>query len=324
VNARVLAAVVVSMCACGRTSLFDAVAALSVEPGSLRFGTIAVGHNSRAPLTILSIGDIEATVGALRLQGDVTGDFKIPGDPALPMHLPPGAALEVQVSFAPSAAGDASATLAIESDADVGELAVPLSGTGTTPCSETTDAFCARFGGCGSVSGVDRCGVARTADCGSCPVQDMPDPNCSEDDAAFCKRLGKNCGEVSSIDACGELRRVRCGPTAADGSNGSLVLDVPDGCINDSGESAAGDSLEVYCVDDVMRFCLSGEMCPWRGGLAPPTESTCSPSGLLDPEMATIFMQGDCRQGLDAAAVCCYPNGVAVLSQTSCPSNPPP
>jgi hypothetical protein len=264
------------------------------------------------------------------------------------VRLPPGASLTVEVSFSPSVAGDVTAALAIESDSEMPELVVPLSGAGAVPCSETNDDFCLRVGGCGGVSGVDRCGVARTADCGSCPrVPENPDPKpspkpnptpapipipdppdaglgCTEDDATFCQRLGKNCGDVTGLDVCGKSRTASCGLSPDAGSTNALVLDVPDQCVNDTGITAVGDSLEVYCQDNVMRFCLSGESCPWRDGTSPPTDSTCSPSGLWGPAMATIFNEPQCRQSLDVGAVCCYPNGVAVLSQTmNCPADPP-
>jgi hypothetical protein len=44
-----------------------------------------------------------------------------------------------------------------------------------------------------------------------------------------------------------------------------LVATVPDDCMDDGGVNGVGDTLEVYCVHKVARFCLSGEDCPWRG-----------------------------------------------------------
>jgi hypothetical protein len=333
-----------SLCACTRSDLADGVAALGVDPTSLQFGMVAVGFPVTAPVTILSTGDVPATVQSVWVRGDESRDFTMPGGAFEPVRLAPGASLKVEISLGPSAAGDVEATLAIESDAEMPELIVPLSGTGTVPCSETNADFCARVGGCGAVTGVDRCGVARTADCSSCPrIPEPPGPKptpkpkpaphvnppdagpgCTEDDAAFCKRLGKNCGDVTALDLCGNSRTASCGPSVPAGSSNALVLDVPDDCINDTGITAVGDSLEVYCLDNVMRFCLSGESCPWRDGTSPPTDSTCSPSGLWNPAMASIFTQPECRQGLDVATVCCYPNGVALLTQMmDCPATPP-
>jgi hypothetical protein len=62
------------------------------------------------------------------------------------------------------------------------------------------------------------------------------------------------------------------------------IATIPDECMDDGGAGAAGDSLEVYCVNHLARFCLSGEACPWRDG-APATDdgATCSRSGLDDP-----------------------------------------
>ena len=43
-----------------------------------------------------------------------------------------------------------------------------------------------------------------------------------------------------------------------------LIHVVSDECMHDGGNSAVGDSLEVYCHLGTARFCLSGEECPWR------------------------------------------------------------
>ncbi|MEZ4406047.1 MAG: hypothetical protein R3A52_06195 [Polyangiales bacterium] len=59
-----------------------------------------------------------------------------------------------------------------------------------------------------------------------------------------------------------------------------LVANIPDGCIDDGGASAGGDALQVYCVNGISRFCLSGEACPWRSGQVTADTQTCSRSGL--------------------------------------------
>jgi len=60
-----------------------------------------------------------------------------------------------------------------------------------------------------------------------------------------------------------------------------LVATVPDECMDDGGGTSINDSLEVYCVSGLARFCLSGEDCPWRNG-SPATAdgATCSRAGL--------------------------------------------
>jgi hypothetical protein len=82
------------------------------------------------------------------------------------------------------------------------------------------------------------CGKSRTAVCGTCT---MPQTcggggvvnvcGCTETDAAFCTRLGKNCGSVSAPDKCGVARTVAsCGTCAS-----------PQTC-NTHGLTAVGDS----------------------------------------------------------------------------------
>jgi hypothetical protein len=40
---------------------------------------------------------------------------------------------------------------------------------------------------------------------------------------------------------------------------------IPDPFINDNGDSGVGDNLEFFCRGGMYRFCLSHEVCPWRG-----------------------------------------------------------
>jgi hypothetical protein len=66
-----------------------------------------------------------------------------------------------------------------------------------------------------------------------------------------------------------------------------VIHTIPDGCMDDGGRSAGGDSLQVYCVNGVARFCLSGESCPWRSGSNPGDTVTCSRGGLGSDYMAS-------------------------------------
>lgn len=68
-----------------------------------------------------------------------------------------------------------------------------------------------------------------------------------------------------------------------------LILTVPDACVDDYGSSSSGDSLEVYCFAGIVRFCLSGEACPWRGATSASDSKNCVTSGLpSDGHMATV------------------------------------
>jgi hypothetical protein len=71
-------------------------------------------------------------------------------------------------------------------------------------------------------------------------------------------------------------------------SGEGLIYVVPDECINDGGFSAGGDSLELYCCADTVRFCLSGEACPWREGCVD-QDTTCSRAGLESDYLANAW-----------------------------------
>lgn len=59
---------------------------------------------------------------------------------------------------------------------------------------------------------------------------------------------------------------------------------LPDSEIDDGGGSGSRDGLEGFCVRGILRFCLTGEACPWRGGATTTDDlQTCSPAGLAGP-----------------------------------------
>ena len=103
-------------------------------------------------------------------------------------------------------------------DVDPQDTSVPPECT-----SESNATFCSRLGkNCGSVSGTDNCGAARTATCGTCTSPQTcggggtanvcGSPACtSESNATFCTRLAKNCGSVTGTDNCGNSRTAGCG-----------------------------------------------------------------------------------------------------------------
>ncbi len=59
---------------------------------------------------------------------------------------------------------------------------------------------------------------------------------------------------------------------------------LPDSDIDDGGGTGSRDGLEGFCVRGILRFCLTGEACPWRGGATTTDDlQTCSPAGLVGP-----------------------------------------
>lgn len=70
------------------------------------------------------------------------------------------------------------------------------------------------------------------------------------------------------------------------------IFVVPDPCMHDGGIDAVDDSLEIYCVHKIARFCLSGETCPWRNTTSCDEEDddrTCSRAGLTTKYMANAW-----------------------------------
>jgi len=63
-------------------------------------------------------------------------------------------------------------------------------------------------------------------------------------------------------------------------SGAGLIHTINDACMDDGGQSSAGDNLEVYCANGIPRFCLSGEYCPWRSVASANPAQTCSTDGL--------------------------------------------
>lgn len=77
-------------------------------------------------------------------------------------------------------------------------------------------------------------------------------------------------------------------------SGQGLIQRIHDGCMHDYGTSASGDSLEIYCFGGAKRFCLSGELCPWRNQRSAACSAmfelaTCSMGGLSGKEMADAW-----------------------------------
>jgi hypothetical protein len=81
----------------------------------------------------------------------------------------------------------------------------------------------------------------------------------------------------------------RCESLACTGSG--LIHVISDGCINDGGGSSGGDAVQVYCVNNIARFCLSGEACPWRSSPTFDDGSTCERSGLGSDYMANAWCE---------------------------------
>jgi hypothetical protein len=100
---------------------------LSANPASLAFGSVQVGSSANLSETLTNSGGTAVTIS----QANVTGTgFSISGL-TLPTTLNPTQSVTFTATFTPTAAGAASGTLAIVSNASNSPLNIALSGTGT-------------------------------------------------------------------------------------------------------------------------------------------------------------------------------------------------
>ena len=109
-------------------------AGISVTPGSASFGSVVTGNIGSQTIQIKNSGNANLTIS----QAAVTGTgFSVSGM-TLPTTLMPGQSGNMTVQYAPQAAGSASGTVSIVSNAPNSPATVGLSGTGTTATSTMT------------------------------------------------------------------------------------------------------------------------------------------------------------------------------------------
>lgn len=99
---------------------------LSASPGSVSFGSVAVGSNGQQTVTLTNSGNASATISAIAPTG--TG-FSITGL-ATPVTLAANQTATFTAQFAPTTSGSASGSVTITSTANNSTLAIPLSGSG--------------------------------------------------------------------------------------------------------------------------------------------------------------------------------------------------
>ena len=102
--------------------------ALGSNPTALSFGDVTVGHNQLLSLTISNSGASSVTISQVQISGNAFTQSGI----TAPLTLDPGTNVTMSVTFTPTAAGNATGTLTLTSNASNPTLTVALSGTGTT------------------------------------------------------------------------------------------------------------------------------------------------------------------------------------------------
>jgi hypothetical protein len=137
-------------------------------------------------------------------------------------------------------------------------------------CEPQTDAeFCAEAGkNCGSYSGNDNCGAARTANCGTCASANETcgggDPGeanvcgCNpESQSDFCERLGVCGAAVTDNDICGDEVTFDCSAVAC---LGQLSCDNNEEC---SCTDCSACDTGTRCIkgDDTYGTCNAGNQC---------------------------------------------------------------
>ncbi|MDP3216541.1 MAG: hypothetical protein Q8S73_20700, partial [Deltaproteobacteria bacterium] len=177
-------------------------------------------------------------------------------------------------------------------------------GSAATGCETSTSTSLAHCGACGRActTGPNATAACAGGDCTAVCASNYG--NCDGVVANGCetdlRTSAANCGACgrTGVEVCDGVDNdcdglvdegfsaLGCVPLACTGAG--LIQTIPDGCVNDGGGSAGGDSLQVYCSGGIARFCLSGEQCPWRSGLTTAPTVTCSRSGLASDFMARV------------------------------------
>jgi hypothetical protein len=100
-----------------------------LQTAGVDFGNVTVGTTGTQTVVITNIGNASANISGATVSG---GGFNYVG-PALPLTLSSGQSVNLTVTFAPSAAGTATGTLSLSTNANVTPNTIPLTGTGVLP-----------------------------------------------------------------------------------------------------------------------------------------------------------------------------------------------
>jgi ASPM-SPD-2-Hydin domain-containing protein/centrosomal CEP192-like protein/parallel beta helix pectate lyase-like protein len=99
---------------------------ISVLPGSLAFGSVAVGSSGKQSLTVSNPGSAPLSITAANATGAGFGTVGL----SLPLTVAAGGSGTIPVDFAPATSGSVTGTLSLASNAPTSPTAITLSGTG--------------------------------------------------------------------------------------------------------------------------------------------------------------------------------------------------
>ena len=107
-----------------------------LTPGvnSLSFGSVGVSAKSLLTLSLTNTGTGDVTISQISVTG---AGYSLSGL-SLPATVAPGQSITLSVTFAPTAAGSATGTLSVSSNASGSPLAIALAGTGVTSTYQLT------------------------------------------------------------------------------------------------------------------------------------------------------------------------------------------
>src|SRR5208282_3537645 len=97
---------------------------VTASPSMVSFGQVAIGTISTVPVVLTNARSWKVTVSALQ----TTGGFSMSG-PMFPLTLGAGQSVTLNIAFAPQSAGTTGGSLFVSGP----QLAIPLTGTGSTP-----------------------------------------------------------------------------------------------------------------------------------------------------------------------------------------------
>lgn len=108
--------------------------AIEVAQTAVDFGQVQVGQSKSAIVTVANTGDANLSLQSVAVQQADGADFGVVPLAQLPLTIEPDGTVELEVVFAPAAAGALNATLVIGSDdPETPAIGVALSGEGLVP-----------------------------------------------------------------------------------------------------------------------------------------------------------------------------------------------